>query len=184
LKKAFAIFFLVIFLFNVGGYYLLFWGLKSQAKSDLLHRLDADQYVSEETIILSIPLSLPYPIHEANYERAQGEFEYRGESYHLVKQKIENDTLFAVCIKDQRQKKLDHAMNEYANLTNNLPASTKNTLDLLGKLFKDYTPSAFSLQATLLTWSREIPFIEKSFTIQHRGFAVDSPPPELIEEFS
>jgi hypothetical protein len=170
----------VIFLFNVGGYYLLFWGLKSQAKSNLLHRLDADQYLSDETIILSIPLSLPYPIHAANYERAHGEFEYKGDSYHLVKQKIENDTLFAVCIKDQQRKKLDHVMNEYANLTNSLPASTKNTLDLLGKLFKDYTPSIFSLQTSFLAWSREIVYLQGSFPVQRRDFSVDSPPPELI----
>jgi hypothetical protein len=170
----------VIFLFNVGGYNLLFWGLKSQAKSNLLHRLDADEYLSEETIVLSIPLSLPYPIHEANYERARGEFEYKGESYHLVKQKIENDTLFAVCIKDQQQRKLNHVMHDYANLTNNLPASTKNTLDLLGKLFKDYTPSTFSLRGTCLTYTMEIVFAEKSFPLPLREFTVDSPPPELI----
>lgn len=180
MKKAFAIFFLVIFLFNVGGYYLLFWGLKSQAKSNLLHRLDADEYLSEETIILSIPLSLPYPIHDASYERAHGEFEYKGESYHLVKQKVENDTLFAVCIRDQQQRKLDHAMNEYASMINNLPASTKHTLDLLGKLFKDYTPSTFSLPTALVAWSMEIEFAERSFPIPHREFAVDAPPPELI----
>ena len=180
MKKAAAIFFLVIFLFNVGGYYLLFWVLKSQAKISMLHRLDADVYLAEDAVILTIPLSLPYPIHEANYERATGEFEYKGESYHLVKQKIENDTLFAVCVKDQQQKKLDYVMNEYTNLTNNLPASTKHTLDLLGKLFKDYTSPTFSLHATLLAWSVEIVFAEKSFPIQQLEFAVDSPPPELI----
>ena len=179
LKKAVAIFFLVLFLFNVGGYYLVFWGLKSQAKTNLLHRLNADEYSSEQTIILSIPLSLPYPIHEANYERAQGEFEYEGQSYHLVKQKVENDTLFVVCIKDQMQKKLDHTMNEYSNLVNNLPATTKHTADLLGKLFKDFTATTFSFQSPMTTWSADILFVKNSFSLLSRFFSVDSPPPEL-----
>jgi hypothetical protein len=146
----------------------------------MLHRLDADVYLAEETVVLTMPLSLPYPIHEASYERAKGEFEYKGESFHLVMQKIENDTLFAVCVKDKQQRKLDNVLTAYANLTNNLPASTKHTLDLLGKLFKDYTSSIFSTQGTLSTWSIEITFAETSFELLHGEFTVDSPPPELI----
>jgi hypothetical protein len=178
LKKSVAIFFLAIFLFNIGGYYLVFWGLKSRAKVNLLHRLNADEYSSDETIVLNIPLSLPYPIHDASYERANGEFEYGGQSYHLVKQKVENDTLFVVCLKDQMQKKLDHTMNEYASLVNNLPASTKHTVDLLGKLFKDYTATSFSLPCSLTSWSSDIFFGDNSFPLQSAFFSIDSPPPE------
>jgi hypothetical protein len=162
----------------VGGYYIVFWGLKSQAKSNLLHRLNADEYSSEETIVLSIPLSLPYPTHDAHYERAEGEFEYQGQFYRLVKQKIENDTLFVVCIKDQMQKKLNHTMNEYASLVNNLPTTTKHTIDLLAKLFKDYTATSFSLPTSLTIWNSDIFFGENSFPLQSSFFSIDSPPPE------
>ena len=83
----------MIFLFNVGGYYLVFWGVRTQAKKDLLHRLDADQYSSEDLVVLSIPVNLPYPIQQNGYERVDGEFEYGGEYYNLVKQRLQNDTL-------------------------------------------------------------------------------------------
>ena len=36
------------------------------------------------------------------YERVNGEFEHNGEFFKLVKQKLENDTLNIVCIKDHR----------------------------------------------------------------------------------
>jgi hypothetical protein len=178
-KKSIAIFFLVIFLFNVGGYYLVFWGLQSRAKTNLMHRLDADAYSSDEVVILTLPVSLPYPIHEARYERADGEVEYKGEFYRLVKQKVENDTLFMVCIKDRQQKKLQRAMNDYVKLANSLPTSTKHTLDLLGKLYKDFTKSSDTILSLGEGWSAKILFRENNFSLLQQVYPVDSPPPEL-----
>lgn len=158
---------------------MLFWALRVQAKSDLLHRLDADAYSSEDVVVLSIPVSLPYPIYGANYERAQGEVEYNGEIYHLVKQKIQHDTLFLVCVKDHQQKHLQQTMNEYTNLANNLPTSTKHTMDLLGKLFKDFTGTCFTIPPTALALKYNILHTEDDSLIISRVFSIDSPPPEL-----
>lgn len=145
-----------------------------------MHRLDADAYSKEEVVILTLPVSLPYPIHDATYERARGDVEYAGEFYHLVKQKVENDTLFMVCVKDPQQKRLQRTINEYTNLSNNLPAATKHTMDLLGKLFKDYTSTAFAEPARHLVLSYDLLFAVGTFEIIHRAFPVDAPPPELI----
>jgi hypothetical protein len=145
-----------------------------------LHRLDADAYSSEEVVILSIPVSLPYPIHDAGYERATGEVEYNGEFYHLVKQKIENDTVFMVCVKDKQQKQLQQAMNEYTNLANNLPATTKHTMDLLGKLFKDFTATGFTHASFTLALKYDILFAEYEFSFIAPALPVDSPPPEIV----
>jgi hypothetical protein len=170
---------LVIFLFNVAGYHVVFWALRSQAKSDLLYRLDADAYSSEEVIVLTVPISLPYSIHDAEYERANGELEYNGEYYQLVKQKVENDTLFMVCVKDHQQKRLDRTMNEYSNLANNLPTSAKNALDLMGKLFKDFTSTSFTTPSMDLVLRYDILFATDDFLIIQQVFPIDSPPPEL-----
>jgi hypothetical protein len=178
-KKPVAIFFLIIFLFNVGGYYLVFWGVKSKAKTDLLHRLDADAYSAEDVVILTVPVSLPYPIHEARYERADGEVEYQGQFYRLVKQKIANDTLFMVCVKDRQQEKLQRTMNEYISLTNSLPASNKHTMDFLAKIFKDFTQSPDILLSLRGGWTSEILFGVNHFFVLQQVFPIESPPPEL-----
>ena len=157
---------------------MVFWALRSQAKSDLLHRLDADAYSSEEVVVLTIPVSLPYPVHEGGYQRANGEVEYNGEYYALVKQKIENDTLFMVCVKDHQQKRLDRTMNEYTNLANNLPASAKHTMDLMGKLFKDFTGTSFTTPSMALVLKYDILFSVDDFSIIQQVFPIDSPPPE------
>lgn len=163
----------------MGGFHLVFWALRSQAKADLLHRLDADAYSSEEVVVLTLPVSLPYPIHDPNYKRADGEIEFHGEFYQLVKQKVENDTLFMVCVKDHHQKRLNETVNEYTNLTNNLSTATKHTMDLFGKLFKDYTNTVFTTPALALNLSFDIILGSPDFSVIQQSFPVDSPPPEL-----
>jgi hypothetical protein len=179
LKKAFAIFFLALFLFNVGGYYIVYWGLQSKAKKDLLHRLDADNYSSEDLIVISIPISLPYPLQQQGYERVNGEFEYNGEYYTLVKQRLENDTLFMVCIKDKTQNKLVNVLNEYSNYANNLPANASHTLDLFGKLFKDYTATALSTLFVGTGWAIPIVYGDGQFALLDLDYPVTSPPPKV-----
>jgi hypothetical protein len=170
----------VIFLFNVGGYHFVFWALRSQAKRDLLVKLDAEAYSSQEVVVLTVPISLPYPIHDPNYQRADGEVEHNGEFYLLVKQKVENDTLYMVCIKDHGQRHIQRTMNDYTKLSNNLPANTKHAMDLLGKMFKDFTPVNFSTSAVELALSYNITFGVNDDFILNAGLPVDSPPPEMI----
>jgi hypothetical protein len=179
LKRSVAVFFLLIFLFNVGGYHFLFWALKSNAKADLLHRLDADVYSSEDVVILTLPLSLPYPIHDPGYERADGEVEFGGEFYHMVKQKVENDTIFMVCIRDVEQKRIQKTINEYINFAGNLPADAKKAIDHLGKLFKDYTAVFSSGISKPLAMNFDLLFADDSFEIMQHPLTIDSPPPEL-----
>jgi hypothetical protein len=170
---------MALFLFNVGGYYFVYWALQSQAKTDLLHRLDADTYASTDVIVITVPMSLPYPLQQQGYERVDGEFEYQGEYYRLVKQRLENDTLYMVCIKDQHKKKLVKVLNEYSNHANNLPVGAERTLDMFGKLFKDYTAGAPIYVAAGNGWSALIQFGEQQMTLLGIAQSVTSPPPRV-----
>lgn len=161
------------------GYHVVFWALKTNAKKDLLHRLDADSYAPNDVIVLTLPVSLPYSIYDPGYERASGEVEYRGEFYHLVKQKVENDTLFMICVKDQEQKRIENTKAEYMSLSNGLAAGETQTLDLLSKLFKDYTSPSIGGLSKHLVLKYDILFAVDSYKITQHVFAVDSPPPEL-----
>jgi len=178
LKRLFSILFLLIFLFNIGGYYLVFWGLRSQARADLLQRLDAEKYAVDELIVLTIPISLPYPVYESGYQRVNGQFEYEGHFYHLVKQRLDNDTLFMVCIKDVQEKKLITAMYAYSDMANSLPSSAKRTIELLGKLFKDFTIDTISI-IRHSPWSLNIGFHNPTFSLTTEYYPVFSPPPDF-----
>jgi hypothetical protein len=144
-----------------------------------LHRLDADNYSSEDLIVISIPISLPYPLQQQGYERVNGDFEYNGEYYNLVKQRLQNDTLFMVCIKDKTEKKLATVLNDYSNYANNLPASASHTLDLFGKLFKDYTATVLATLSVGTGWAIPIGYGEGQFALLDLDYPVISPPPRV-----
>jgi hypothetical protein len=117
---------------------MVFWGLRFQADQELTARLDANQYKVDETIEFKIPVTLPYAIYEQDFQRVNGNFVHEGEIYELVKQKLENDTLYVVCIRDHEVEHLESALAKYEQLTNEAPASGEKAMNFLGKLLKDY----------------------------------------------
>ncbi|HEY4653031.1 MAG TPA: hypothetical protein VIH22_00885, partial [Cyclobacteriaceae bacterium] len=72
MKRLFSIFFLLLFLFNIGGYYFVFVGLQYKASREFSERLDNNEYDEEETYLFKLPLTLPYQITENGYERVSG----------------------------------------------------------------------------------------------------------------
>ncbi|HEX5171421.1 MAG TPA: hypothetical protein VFW11_19725 [Cyclobacteriaceae bacterium] len=114
MKRVSSLFLLFVFLFGLIGYYGAFWVLSEKAHLELNKRLDENRYDEEETVTIKFPLNLAYPINATQYERVDGSFEYQGEFYKLVKQKLENDTLYVVYIKDQEKK---HLQTFFADIT-------------------------------------------------------------------
>lgn len=151
-----------------------------QANQKLLNRLEANQYSEGETIVLTIPLSMPYPTYQNGFERVDGEFEYQGEHYKLVKQKLENDTLFIVCIKDQESKKIFTALADFSKLANNLPAGSKQALNYLSKLFKDFTTTDVFESSSQQPLLSTIKYFNIRFSLLSISYPIDSPPPQVI----
>lgn len=179
MKRIVSILLLTVFLFNVGGYYLVFWGLRHHANIELKARLDADLYHQEDLIELKLPLSLPYPVEQQEYERANGKFEHKGEYYKLVKQKFQNDTLYVLCIKDHEEKQLVKTMTDYVEVTSDLPASSKNELHVFGKLLKDFESANPEKLIHQDGWLQEIAFVIVSPSTLTRSSNIQSPPPKV-----
>lgn len=159
---------------------MAYLGFRHQARRNLLHRLDTDAYTSNEVTVLTIPLNLPYPVEEGVYERVNGEFEYNGDYYKLIKQKLENDTLFIVCYKDTHEKRIETAMADYTKLANDIPTQSKQALTFLAKLFKDFnTTPRYTLSTTACVFD-EVNFSDQEFTIIDRDHPIESPPPEQV----
>jgi hypothetical protein len=179
LKKTFSILLLILFLFNVGGYYIVFWGLRYQSNEKLKSLLDAGSYSEEGTIELKIPMNMPYAIHPRGFERANGDFEFDGNFYQLVKQKVENDTLHVVLITDTHEKDLVDTMTDYANLSNDLGGHAQKAFNFLGKLLKEYNSGTtinvleFSPGTTI-----NISFCESCSMLISRAENIPSPPPK------
>jgi hypothetical protein len=176
LNRIISIVLLLIFLFNVGGYYVVFVGLHHRSDRLLTKKIETDQFHEDELIELKIPVTLPYPIQENGFERVDGKFEHNGIFYKLVKQKLESDTMYIVCIRDIESKQIAETLKDYVAKTNDLPLDS-NTSNLLGKFLKDFESLETDLLHHVSGWSSEIQFAYLTF-IPHPAFiARHSPPP-------
>jgi hypothetical protein len=135
-KKLVSVALLLVFLFSVGGYYLVFMGLRYSIYADLSQRIDVHDFEPGETLEFKIPLTLPYPIYHDDYVRNHGEFEYNGEYYILAGQKLVNDTLYIKSVRNDKRKQLTETFKEFAQAAS---ASGENdNRILLVKIIKDF----------------------------------------------
>ena len=184
MKKVLSILLLVIFLFNVGGYYLAYWALEYKLDQALSVRIDRNQFAEEETITIRIPVSLPYPIQEHDFERVDGTFEYNGEYFKLVKHKLEKNTLIVVCLKNHDQKAVAETLTDYVKLANDLPGNAKKALVFFGKLLKDYDQAPSSDLVGMNPWEQEILFTELILSWDRAYSEIPGPPPRPSFSFS
>ncbi len=104
-------------------------------------RIDAGRYNTEETITIKIPLTIPYNTISPEYHRAEGTFEYHGELYKLIQQKVADDTLYTICIRDKHEQNIHNTLTDLVKLSNDLPTTSKQKIKLSGFLLKDFTPA-------------------------------------------
>ncbi len=132
-------------------------GLRYKTSQDLVQRLDRLDYSDDETVTLKVPMAIPYHIDSEEYERVDGEIEHQGEFYRLVKQKLEKDTLYIVCIKDKEGKRLNKALADYVKTFTDKPtnASHHNT-NVTSTFIKDYLPQSFSVENSSMGWTQEV----------------------------
>jgi hypothetical protein len=179
LKKAISIVLLTLFLFNVGGYYLAFWALEYKVNNDLTVRLDRNQYSESETFELKVPVALPYPVYQTEYERVDGKFEYNGEFYKLVKHKLQNDTLYIVCIKNLDQKELVNTITDYVNISNDLPGTAKKAINFFGKLLKEYDSHPVMTIVSNQSWTSDLSYKTGTQHLVMELKKIPSPPPKV-----
>ena len=143
---------LMVFLFNLGGYYAFFSVLRIKASRELSAQLDQGEYDEQQTIEVNLPLTLPYPIQGAGFERSKQFFTIGEEHYQVVKHKYENDVLTIVCVKDERSKDftdLIQSMDEQQS-------GEDGKASLLSKVIQEFVSSDILMLRQGLTCYREI----------------------------
>ncbi|MEJ1240051.1 hypothetical protein WBG78_18065 [Chryseolinea sp. T2] len=179
MRRTLAITLLAVFLFQLVGYYFVYFGLSIQANKSLISRIDAHDYSVDQTLTLKIPFTLPYWTDKEQFERVDGDFEYQGQFYKLVKQKLENDTLYVVCIKNQDKKQLFDSLTEYIKFSSDQPATSKQALKIWGSIVKDYIPNELTALTHCGGWSITNDFARDDFSLFASPLTfVISPPPE------
>ncbi|HTF21417.1 MAG TPA: hypothetical protein VK658_25240 [Chryseolinea sp.] len=138
LKSLFCILLVFLHLLNLVGGYWFFYAFQQQSKQQLAQDLDLDSYAGSQAILIKLPLSQPASDDE-NYERVDGEFEYEGTVYRLVKQKFYRDTAYVVCYKDEKTIAMKSALEDYVKtFTDNTSEKKSDNHNTSVVFIKDY----------------------------------------------
>lgn len=178
MKRVASIFLVLVHLLNIFGYPGLFFGWEAFNTQQVQYELDSDIYAGSEAITFRIPLALPYSSNHDNYERVNGVFEYEGDIYRLVKQKLYNDTIYVICSKDRVGKHIKDAIEQLAHSMNEDPAGSKTSSGkALTNVVKDFETSKELDIFPSLTALRIINFYHDTSTYSHSySNSIDHPP--------
>ena len=139
------------------GYYGVFLGLRYQTSQSLIDRLDHEDYQGYEQVTIRVPVAIPYAMDAEEYQRVDGEFEYHGEVYRLVKQRLHSDTLHIICVKDHNSKRIGQALADYVKTFTDRPANTGSRI--FQNLIKDFLPASLRIETGNPGWSFTLPFV-------------------------
>jgi hypothetical protein len=168
----------LLLLFNAMGFYGLFVGLRFKSASDLVERLNNQQYNEEEAITVKVPITVPYTLSASEeFERVDGEVEHQGEFYRLIKQKFENDTLYIVCIKDRESKRIHNALADYVKTFTDKPVDGKQNGKISLNFIKDFLPSEIVISSVTDGWYHTIYSSERIQVVLEGNESIVSPPP-------
>lgn len=177
-KRIIAISLIALLLFNVLGYYGLLVGLQYKNSNELVQRFNSDSFEPAETVTLTVPIAVPYAYDYQDYVRVDGEFEYQGESYRMVKQKFEKDVLYIVCYKDNTNKNIKQALSDYAKTFSDKPSDSKQqNTKLFQNFIKDFLSACTSIEHQNTGWTKDLLFAQLQ---NHQGriqLTITGPPP-------
>lgn len=161
------------------GYYGIFAGLQESYTQQLQAMFDSDDYARDQEITFKMPITIPYATDSREYTRVNGEFEHEGEVYHLVKQKLQKDTLYIVCVKNNTSRDIKQALVDYVKSFTDKPVNEKGNTSSLQNLIKDYVSTTTEIQSGSFGWGTPLTF-SKSFTdLQSRSISYTAPPPRI-----
>ncbi|CAN5298208.1 hypothetical protein BH09BAC3_BH09BAC3_18550 [soil metagenome] len=153
MRKAIALFFLFIITLNIAGYYLVFEGWKYH--NDLSWSFDETDSNGHE-IIIEIPLNIPYATQVKEWEKADGQFEYHGEMFRMVKQKITLDAVFIACVKDSKANLINQQQEDLAQAFSDKPVDAKQSVKSFTGFIKEYLSNVVSVKPSVVGWSSEV----------------------------
>ena len=175
-KRLVTLFLLFLFLLNVLGYYGVFVGWQAKTSQQMRQTFDDDDYDHQE-ITFKIRLTVPYLADSKEYNRVDGEFEHKGEVYRLVKQRLQSDTLYIVCVKDNTSKQINQALEDYVKTFSDNPGNSKGSSKNSQNLIKDFICNSISIERQTSGWKETLSFSAIDDRYEIVSSSLTGPPP-------
>jgi hypothetical protein len=131
-------------------------GLQYHNDVQMIQKLDLDNFDRSEMVVVKIPISIPYATESEAFERVDGLFEHKGEFYRKVKQRLLQDTLHIICVKDKDRSHINNAWEKYVMTFTDNHADSQSSSKVLYNFIKDYLSRSFSILQISRGWDFEI----------------------------
>ena len=137
MKKIASISLLLLLLYNAFGYYALLAFQKEQAKHMAIQNDQKAEYK-----IIRIPVSAYVHLEDTDFEYTDGQFDYEGQTYNMVKQRRVNDVLEIYVLHNEREDQIAAQINDFVKeqLNTKAPAQKSPAHGMLKSFIKDYIP--------------------------------------------
>ncbi len=145
MRRALAIFFLGIILLNTAGYYLVFEGWKWH--NSIAWSFDENASNAQE-VIVEIPVNVPYMAQAKDWEKADGQFEYKGETYRITKQKLTLDAVYIACVKDNEASRINQQLEDFAQTFSDQQRGGKQNTKAFPGFIKEYVSAVITVKAS------------------------------------
>lgn len=179
MRRALSLCFATLILFNTVGYcYVLNWlqGDVERKATELI-----DEHISEISgnLIFTMAVTELYQAAMTEYTRIEGEFTFEGESYRMVKQRVQGNLLYVVCVKDDMTDIATDKINELMAAVAGQPSkgSDANGVKVMSALLKYCDISTISENTSSTGWTRPVVFGVHEDNYQYnRSYAPFHPP--------
>lgn len=118
MKKYLTFFILVLFLFNIFGYYVPYLLLRSEIHTEMRRKLEG---TSEDKALTKLTFSLKGKSEKVEWKEEGKEFRYKDEMYDIVKTVMHKDSITYLCLRDEDEENLIYNFSKLIkdNLGNN-----------------------------------------------------------------
>ncbi len=180
MKRLSAILLLALLLYNAFGYYALFaYEHKQAALRNVLNLPDSAFEV------VKIKAAIYASVENTDYEYVNEDLTIEDKTYHIVKKRIQNDTLFVYYLRNFKQEELRKNLNEIleSQLVNDNTEEGNDPIKQLLKTFlKDYIPNnIFALKLKKTPSNTEGVVLNASIPFFKTGnyLSIHAPPPRI-----
>jgi hypothetical protein len=148
MKKILAIMLFGVLLYQAGGFALQYLSEGNTVAVDP---------ETEETVVVKIPINLPYQTDWVSSEEVEGSVRQGDEFYEMKSRKVENDTLVTVMVKDRnaRENFFDLAQQVNEHLSDE-PGSTPAKTKLINTLVKEYCAQSRGWVFYIIEWPNSL----------------------------
>jgi hypothetical protein len=170
-----SLFLLILFLFNILGYYMAFYYEHYQCREEMMDKI-LNKLPDNKFTIIKIHKDQPYLL---KWSWENNEFSYDNKMYDIVRKVTRNDSILYYCLNDLQEELL------YSDFKDLLRSSFENELShnsklnfLLENIFKDFVRKDYSFNLLLI--KSTCLFFNPCSPLKYIYICVAIPPPKEI----